>query len=331
MTEEAVLKGFHLFRDSPVPAFLQLKSQLEYLIVTGAMASGSKLPSIRSVARALGLGPATVVRAYRELEQAGLVSATEGVGFFAIGGEEAQSSGHARLRRQASELITDAIKQGVAPDQLVQIFLAQIADLRLTAGNPELVVLGKRASRLQELAMLLRHALADLNVDVTALAIEELAEDIEGWLPRLTKARHVVCLLFDIQQARLLMAPHGISVVPMLGALREDVRDRIIHLPVGTRVGVVASKLDFVDGMVSAILSLNSGVEVFGYAESKDVQVIEELAASSDCIIFGSLSRVPVEQLLPSSTEAIEFFYVPDGSSVARLRRLLQGPERRQA
>ena len=331
MTEESVLKGFHLFRDSPVPAFLQLKSQLEYLIVTGAMASGAKLPSIRAVARALGLGPATVVRAYRELEQAGLVSATEGVGFFAIGGEEAQSSGHARLRRQASELITDAIKQGVTPDQLLQIFLAQISELRLSAGNPELVVLGKRASRLAELAMLLRHALADLNVEVTALPIEELAEDIEGWLPRLSKARHVVCLLFEVQQARQLMAPHGISVVPLLGVLREDVRDRIIHLPVGTRVGVVASKLDFVDGMVSAILSLNSGVEVFGYAESKDVRLIEELAASSDCIIFGSLSRVPVEQLLPSSTEAIEFYYVPDGSSVARLRRLLQGPERRQA
>jgi DNA-binding transcriptional regulator YhcF (GntR family) len=93
VTDESVLKGFHLFRDSPVPAFLQLKSQIEYLIVTGGLPSGSKLPSIRSVARVLGLGPATVVRAYRELEQAGLVSATEGVGYFAIGGEEMQSSG----------------------------------------------------------------------------------------------------------------------------------------------------------------------------------------------------------------------------------------------
>jgi DNA-binding transcriptional regulator YhcF (GntR family) len=330
MTDESVLKGFHLFRDSPVPAFLQLKSQIEYLIVTGGLPSGSKLPSIRSVARTLGLGPATVVRAYRELEQAGLVSATEGVGFFAIGGEEMQSSGVARVRRHATELIADAVNNGVTPDQLLQIFLAQISDLRLSSSTPELVVLGKGASRLQELALLLRHALADLNVEVTSLPIEKLEEDLEGWLPRLTKARHVVCLLFDIQQARQLMSPHGISVVPLLGVLRDDVRDRIIHLPVGTRVGVVASKLDFVDGMVSAIASLNSGVEVFGYAESRDIQRIEELAASSDCIIFGSLSRATVEHVLPPSTEAIEFMYVPDGSSVARLRRLLQASDGRQ-
>lgn len=58
---------------SPVPPFEQLRAQLAGAIGAGRLASGERLPTLRQLAADLGLAPNTVGRAYRELEQAGLI------------------------------------------------------------------------------------------------------------------------------------------------------------------------------------------------------------------------------------------------------------------
>ena len=60
--------------ESAVPAFEQLRTQLADLIRSGALATGTRLPSIRQLASDLGLAPGTVGRAFRELESQGLVT-----------------------------------------------------------------------------------------------------------------------------------------------------------------------------------------------------------------------------------------------------------------
>jgi len=52
-----------------------LRVQLSALIRAGELAAGSNLPTVRQLAADLELAKNTVVRAYRSLEQEGLVSA----------------------------------------------------------------------------------------------------------------------------------------------------------------------------------------------------------------------------------------------------------------
>jgi GntR family transcriptional regulator len=59
---------------SAVPPYEQIRAQITALITTGALAVGDRLPPIRQLAGDLGLAPGTVARAYRELEQTGLVA-----------------------------------------------------------------------------------------------------------------------------------------------------------------------------------------------------------------------------------------------------------------
>jgi DNA-binding transcriptional regulator YhcF (GntR family) len=321
---ERDIPGLHVRRESPVPVFLQLKSQLEYLIVTGKLPPGHRLPSIRQVAKSLGVGPATVVRAYQELVNAGLAVSNEAVGFFVTGAEPAWSRPHARIRDQVTALLEDAVQEGLSTDQVLQIFLAQVAEFRVSQARPEIIVVCKPGGRIEELAMHLRHALADLGVEVAGVSLDDLGVDLAGWMPRLQKAQCVVSLMFDVQQARSLLARRGIEVMPLLGALREDTRDRIISLPAGTRVGIVSGSLDFVDGMITAATSLNPGLVITGACDSADQPTIGQLLAESDCIIYGTLARQVIDRQLPSSVEAIELIYIPDDSSIQRLRRLLR-------
>lgn len=63
----------HVDPDDPVPAYEQLRSQIATMVATGGLTQGDRLPAIRRLAADLGLAPGTVQRAYRELEQQGLV------------------------------------------------------------------------------------------------------------------------------------------------------------------------------------------------------------------------------------------------------------------
>lgn len=58
---------------SAVAPYEQLRIQLLEQIRSGELAAGTRLPTVRRLAGDLGLAPNTVARAYRELEQAGVI------------------------------------------------------------------------------------------------------------------------------------------------------------------------------------------------------------------------------------------------------------------
>lgn len=74
---------------SPVPPFEQLRAQLAGQIQDHTLAVGTRLPAIRRLAADLGLAINTVGRAYRELEEAGLIETRGAAGsYVTAAGEE---------------------------------------------------------------------------------------------------------------------------------------------------------------------------------------------------------------------------------------------------
>jgi DNA-binding transcriptional regulator YhcF (GntR family) len=59
--------------ESPTPPYEQVRRGVAELAASGGLAAGTRLPPVRRLAADLGLAVNTVARAYRELEQAGLV------------------------------------------------------------------------------------------------------------------------------------------------------------------------------------------------------------------------------------------------------------------
>lgn len=66
-----------IHHDAEVPPFEQARSQIASRIATGALPSGTRLPTVRALAGDLGLAVNTVARVYKELEADGLI-VTEG-------------------------------------------------------------------------------------------------------------------------------------------------------------------------------------------------------------------------------------------------------------
>ncbi len=64
------------------PIYDQIVRQIKGLILSGALAEGEMLPSIRALARDLRISVITTKRAYEELEREGFVTTVPGKGCF---------------------------------------------------------------------------------------------------------------------------------------------------------------------------------------------------------------------------------------------------------
>lgn len=93
----------------PRPIYLQIKEGVCRLILTGVLAEGERLPSVRELAGQLAINPNTIQRAYRELESEGFIYSMTGKGSFVASiGEVDRSRRDARVaefRSAAQELL----------------------------------------------------------------------------------------------------------------------------------------------------------------------------------------------------------------------------------
>ena len=64
------------------PIYDQITRQVKTLILTGALAEGETLPSMRALARDLRISVITTKRAYEELEREGFITTVPGKGCF---------------------------------------------------------------------------------------------------------------------------------------------------------------------------------------------------------------------------------------------------------
>lgn len=105
---------------SSVPLFEQLRLNIIEQADSGALAPGTRLPAVRSLAGALGVAPHTVARAYKELEAAGVVSTRGRHGTIVCARDEAWTS----LTAAAAEFASAAKAQGASFAEAVQLLAA---------------------------------------------------------------------------------------------------------------------------------------------------------------------------------------------------------------
>jgi DNA-binding transcriptional regulator YhcF (GntR family) len=108
---------------SPVPPFEQVRLQLARQIHDGTLVVGTRLPTIRRLAADLGLAVNTVARAYRELEDAGLIE-TRGRGgtFVAAAGQHYRE----RAWQAAQQYVSTVSALGLDPREARRIVHAAL-------------------------------------------------------------------------------------------------------------------------------------------------------------------------------------------------------------
>src|SRR4029079_2989774 len=89
-----------------VPIYRQIVNQVKYLAASGLIKGGEELPPIRTLALQLKVTPNTIVKAYHELEIAGVIQKRQGSGTFV---SDARPQLALRQRRRVIEQRIDAL------------------------------------------------------------------------------------------------------------------------------------------------------------------------------------------------------------------------------
>ena len=121
-----------------VPIYVQIVERLKHLMATEILKPGDQLPTVRQLADDLRVNFNTVARAYRILDQAGLVSTQQGRGTYVL--EVLPPEQSTRLREEALKaltqlFLTEAARLGFEQDEVARDVESSIESWR-EAGVP---------------------------------------------------------------------------------------------------------------------------------------------------------------------------------------------------
>ncbi len=110
---------------SDIPITNQIVEQVQAQIIGGVLKPGDQLPTVRALAQELRVNFNTVARAYRLLDEAGIISTQQGRGTYILEQPPPQASEHLRresLLALANRYLAEAARLGFSREQSLQIF-----------------------------------------------------------------------------------------------------------------------------------------------------------------------------------------------------------------
>jgi GntR family transcriptional regulator len=135
---------------SGVPTYLQIVQQVEHALRLGYLIEGDQLPRVKDVVTSLSINPNTVLKAYRDLEQKGLVTALPGQGTFVKVSSEALAVSVLSSLRESllNGWLREARDAGLDEQDMMAFFATVLQDFIATSSGEDVATqhLGRGAA-----------------------------------------------------------------------------------------------------------------------------------------------------------------------------------------
>lgn len=106
---------------SATPIYEQLEQNIISMVAAGVLLPDDQLPSVRAMARDLGVNPNTVQKAYGRLEEKGILYQAAGRGSFVAPVETAVSRIAQEKREALSSALLEAKQAGVSRAEILKL------------------------------------------------------------------------------------------------------------------------------------------------------------------------------------------------------------------
>lgn len=129
---------FEIDLTTHTPIYLQVMEQVKHAIATGELQPDDQLPTVRQLAADLRVNFNTIARAYRLLDEEGIISTQHGRGTYILAPSSKQDS--ERLRQQDLAQLTEhyleeAQKLGFSAQEIRDHFEAQVREAPNDSSN----------------------------------------------------------------------------------------------------------------------------------------------------------------------------------------------------
>jgi len=120
---------------SGIPIYVQIVERIKEMIASGRIKPGDQLPTVRTLALELRVNFNTIARAYRILDQAGIISTQQGRGTYIMEmppPEVAESIRQKALEALTHRFLADAERLKASPEELIEILKYQVTRWQAT-------------------------------------------------------------------------------------------------------------------------------------------------------------------------------------------------------
>ena len=114
--------------NSGEPVTRQVVAQIKWMVASGQLQPGEKLPSVRDLSKQLKVNPTTVTRIYGELSAESVIVLRQGQGAFVS--TQSTTTNRAEARKQVRELIrrmlSEAVRLGMSEEAIQKLIATEI-------------------------------------------------------------------------------------------------------------------------------------------------------------------------------------------------------------
>ena len=105
------------------PIFEQVTTQIKFAIAAGTVREEEMIPSVRELSKQLAINPNTVARAYRQLQDEGLISLRRGMGLAVTEKAQAECKVQRKsfFRKKFQEFLDEATRSRLSREELEEI------------------------------------------------------------------------------------------------------------------------------------------------------------------------------------------------------------------
>lgn len=297
------MNSIRLMHSVDVPIYKQIVAQLRYMIESGQLADGDRLPSARALADSLDINRHTVARAYGELRDAGMVQSHR-TGMIISGADAVR--GRAKARQEANQVLTDAIRQclgfGLSAEEVSNLAVQIVGHLEATRLRVSFVEC--TAERADYFAKELSDQIG-IEVVPRVLSDPDLDDHQDDLL--LTTFLHLA-------EVRQRVRNRGVDVLAIVVAPQVQTLVELAGIPTAKRMGIIYSTEDQAQAMRDALVQSGfQSIENIHYTDGVDLASVD--LASIDVVVVPS-ELAGIGRELEGRAQVVEFGNVLDEASI---------------
>jgi DNA-binding transcriptional regulator YhcF (GntR family) len=220
---------FFIDKSNKIPLYLQLKDQIKYFISTGSLKAEEKLPPVKLLAKSLGINFLTVRKAYKELEESGLIDVRHGEGTFISLNPAAQkhnspeSGVQKQLAAAARELVEQYSQRGLECPEIRRIVEETLTDFERSKTTPLVIFAECNNFQVQQISGILE---AELQLKVRPVLVEHLKREVQ---PATDQGRkiNIVTTGFHVNEVRQAIGDLPVQIDVLITNLNPETRRQL--------------------------------------------------------------------------------------------------------
>jgi GntR family transcriptional regulator len=128
----------HIDAQNGLAVYDQIARQVKFAVADGTLSAGEMVPSVRELAKELAINPNTVARAYRQLQDEGVLAVVRGTGLAVEGSSRrvCLTDRKRLIRERLRDVLTEAHLSGLDEAQIQELFQAELSAAKRKRGKP---------------------------------------------------------------------------------------------------------------------------------------------------------------------------------------------------